>query len=67
MMETKFRLYLVSLGLFTIGEVSETKDDISILISNVSTPALRDFDKIKFARDGNYIVTLSKKNVIFGF
>ena len=66
-METKFRLYLLSLGLFTIGEVSETKEDISIMISELSTPVLKDFDQVRFASHGNYIVKLSKKNVIFGF
>ena len=67
MIETKFRNYLVSLGLFSLGKVIESKRNIEIKISGLKIPSICDFDEINFTLTGDFIVKLSKKNIIFGF
>jgi archaellum component FlaF (FlaF/FlaG flagellin family) len=67
MIETKFRNYILNLGLFSLGEVIESKRNIEIKISRLKIPSICDFDEINFTLSGDFIVKLSKKNIIFGF
>jgi hypothetical protein len=67
MMETKFRNYVLDLGLFPFGEVTETKRDVEIKISRSKIPSICDFNEINYTLSGDFIVKLSKKKLIFDF
>ena len=50
-----------------VGCSNRISGNIEIKISRLKIPSICDFDEINFTLTGDFIVKVSKKNIIFGF